>query len=117
LALLFPQSDSNIRRWFIKLPNSSNLDPAVIRCGYLKADDRQIEKFKYWHDRLVILKQVFDDSSPRTIAQWWNDRRNGVQWYTFWVAIFVLLLTTVFGLAQTVEGALQVYKAYYPTPA
>ena len=51
----------------------------------------------------------------RTINQWWNDRRNGVQWYTFWVAVLVLILTIVFGMAQTVEGALQVYKAYHPT--
>jgi hypothetical protein len=99
----------------VKQSKSANIDLGVLRCGYLKTKDRQIEKFKYWHDRLAILKQVFDDSSPKTISQWWNDRRNGVQWYTFWVAIVVLLLTIIFGLAQTVEGALQVYKAYHPT--
>jgi len=65
---------------------------------------------------VVILKQVFDESRPSTLLQWWNDRRNGVQWYTFWVAILVLLFTMFFGMVQSIEGALQVYKAYHPTP-
>jgi ABC-type Fe3+ transport system permease subunit len=60
---------------------------------------------------LVMLKQVFDEAQPRTMAQWWHDRRNGVQWYTFWVAVMVLALTILFGLIQSVEGALQVYMS------
>jgi hypothetical protein len=69
-------------------------------------------EFIYWHDRLVVLKQVFDEATPRTLLQWWYDRRNGVQWYTFWVAIVVLALTLFFGLVQSVEGALQVYGTF-----
>ncbi|KAF2190101.1 hypothetical protein K469DRAFT_23454 [Zopfia rhizophila CBS 207.26] len=116
LALLFPQSDKHTQKWFNKLPYSLHLDSKVIKCGQLRVDDRQIEKFKFWHDRLVILKQVFDQSRPATLSQWWYDRRNGVQWYTFWVAILVLFLTTFFGMVQSIEGALQVHKAYHPTP-
>jgi hypothetical protein len=71
--------------------------------------------FTFWHDRLVILKQVFDETRPSTLSQWWSDRCNGVQWYAFWVAILVLALTIVFGFVQCVEGALQVYKAFHPT--
>lgn len=58
-----------------------------------------------------MLKQVFDEAQPKTLTQWWYDRRNGVQWYTFWVAAFVLLLTIVFGLIQSIEGAIQVYAS------
>ncbi|KAH8779343.1 hypothetical protein BGZ57DRAFT_821832 [Hyaloscypha finlandica] len=115
LSLLFPQSDKGTAKWFRKQPYSLHIDSQVVKCGRLKADDRQIEKFKFWHDRLVILKQVFDESRPNTLSQWWCDRRNGVQWYTFWVAILVLSLTILFGMVQSIEGALQVYKAYYPT--
>lgn len=115
-ALLFPQSDKCTLEWFNKLPYSLRLDRGVVKCGQLRADDRQVEKFKFWHDRLIILKQIFDESRPSTISQWWSDRRNGVQWYTFWVATLVLFLTTFFGIVQSVEGALQVYKAYHPTP-
>jgi hypothetical protein len=59
-----------------------------------------------------MLKQVFDEAQPKTIRQWWYDSRNGVQWYTFWVAVLVLVLTVVFGLVQSVEGGLQVYVSF-----
>jgi len=90
------------------------LDPYLTEVGHLDADQRQIENFAHWHDRLVVLKQVFNEARPSTLQQWWNDRRNGVQWYTFWVAVLVLLLAVFFGLVQSVEGALQVYKAFNP---
>ncbi|RBR25180.1 uncharacterized protein FIESC28_02088 [Fusarium coffeatum] len=33
-------------------------------------------------------------------------------WYTFWVAVLVLVLTIFFGLVQSIEGALQVYASF-----
>lgn len=60
----------------------------------------------------MVLKQAFDEAGPRTLTQWWNDRRNPVQWYTFWIAIWVLIMTVFFGLVQSVEGALQVYFSW-----
>jgi hypothetical protein len=120
LALLFPSSDMETEQWFTKLRLTheyDTLDSQLTKCGYLKTGKRQFENFKFWHDRLVILKQVFDESHPSTFKQWWHDRRNGVQWYTFWVAIVILFLTIFFGLVQSIEGALQVYKAYHPSPA
>jgi len=109
LALLFPQSDSRTRRW---IDGVKDIDSTVTRCGTLRAQDRRFEKFSTWHDRLVILKQAFDDAKPRSISQWWWDRRNGVQWYTFWVAILVFVLTVFFGTVQSIEGALQVYLSF-----
>ena len=91
---------------------ASSFDTQLTLLGYLKTDDRQIERFRFWHDRLVVLKQVFDEATPQTLRQWWYDRRNGVQWYTFWVAAVVLGLTLVFGLIQSLEGALQVYGTF-----
>jgi hypothetical protein len=120
LALLFPSSDKNTEQWFQNIRTShsvaAKLDSQVIKCGHLRAEKMQIENFRFWHDRLVIVKQIFDQSRPATLRQWWFDRRNGVQWYTFWVAVLVLFLTILFGVIQSVEGALQVYKAYHPTP-
>ncbi|KAH6642297.1 hypothetical protein C7974DRAFT_302775 [Boeremia exigua] len=112
LALLFPQSDPMVRKWHRQLSAESCVDDQLMFCGHLKTDDRQIEKFVFWHDRLVVLKQVFDEATPRNLSQWWYDRRNGVQWYTFWVAIVVLTLTLLFGFIQSVEGALQVYASF-----
>jgi hypothetical protein len=115
LALLFPEFDNDIKIWIRSLPSIPQLDRRVRECGGLRADDRQIENFRFWHDRLVILKQVFDEAEPSTLSQWWYDRRKGTQWYTFWIAAIVLALTIFFGVVQCVEGALQVYKAFVPT--
>ena len=50
-----------------------------------------------------------------------QDFRNAapVKWYTFWVAALVLALTVFvfFGLVQCVEGGLQAYNAFYPSPS
>ncbi|KAI1842160.1 hypothetical protein JX265_005737 [Neoarthrinium moseri] len=106
LALLFPKYDPGVRAWYQKMTRTTNIDSSLMDVGQLIADERQIENFRYWHDRLVVLKQVFDDSRPRTMMQWWYDRRNGVQWYTFWVAIVVLIMTLFFGLVQSIEAIL-----------
>jgi hypothetical protein len=112
-ALLFPERDPATIKWFNGTLSSLKLDSQIIKCGHLRASDRQIENFTFWHDRLVVLKQVFDQAHPSTFSQWWYDRRNGVQWYTFWVAIFILAVTIFFGLVQSIEGAMQVYKAFH----
>lgn len=128
LALLFPQREylksgrasSHKRAWLRKHRQvysrdySGTVDERLTRCGNLTTSDRQIKQFLFWRDRLVVLKQAYDESTPRAMSQWWYDRRNGVQWYTFWVAVLVLFLTVAFGLVQCIEGALQVYKAYNP---
>ena len=115
LALLFPSNpvqDRSLCKWYSKKAARSNLDLGLIQCGRLKTDDRRIERFSYWHDRLITLKQVFDEATPKTMSQWWHDRRNGVQWYTFWIALLVLALTILFGLIQCIEGGWQVRLAY-----
>lgn len=120
LALLLPRGDAQVSQWFKeqqkvkKLRNRVDSEAASGR--RLKAAERQISKFNYWHDRLVILKQAFDESQPKTLRQWWNDRRNPVQWYNFWFAVALIVgLTIFFGIGSLVEGGIQVYKAYYPS--
>jgi hypothetical protein len=115
LALLFPQYDKKSCKWFRAQQQKSGLDSQACGVAHLTAEERQIENFMFWHDRIGILKQVFDEAEPSTIAQWWRDRRRRVQWYTFWVAFVVLALTILFGLIQSIEGGFQVYKAYYPS--
>jgi hypothetical protein len=109
IALLFPKYDSETKKWYQKVALARRLDMQLLRTGNLNAERRKIENFTYWHDRIVILKEAYDEARPNTLSQWWYDRRNGVQWYTFWVAVWVLILTIIFGLVQGVEGALQVY--------
>lgn len=113
IALLLPSVDISVKRWYRKQQRLYRLDSRAIKCPLLRVEGRQIDKFHFWRERLVILKQVFDEAEPRTISQWWHDRRRGPQWYTFWVAVVVLVLTVFFGLAQTIEGAIQVYFAWH----
>jgi hypothetical protein len=112
LSLLLPQNDKRTQAWIGTQIEDHGLDPLLAECGSLGTHERRFENFNYWNDRLVILKQALDESRPRTLSQWWFDRRNGVQWYTFWVAILVFLVTIFFGLVQSIEGALQVYLSY-----
>ncbi|KAF4631367.1 hypothetical protein G7Y89_g6763 [Cudoniella acicularis] len=123
LALLMPEHDKDTEKWFkkhqakVQKQGKLPLDPLVRECGQLKAEQRNIESFNYWQERLAILKQVFDEAEPKNIKQWWHDRRKLVQWSTFWVAALVLILTIVFGLIQCIEGGLQVWLAYKALPS
>jgi len=109
--MLFSKHDPATKAWFKKNPLNSayRFDMRLLRIGNLDAESRQIANFVHWHDRLLILKEVYDEARPRTMSQWWYDRRNGVQWYTFWVALLVLLLTIFFGVIQSIEGGIQAY--------
>jgi hypothetical protein len=114
LALLFPSYDVRTRKWLKKLPSTLGIDDRVIACGHLKTDDRQIERFRFWHDRLVILKQAFDEAQPRTLSQWWYDRRSGAVWFGFWNAAAILILTALtllFGVVQCAESGIQAWAS------
>ncbi|KEF60828.1 uncharacterized protein A1O9_02390 [Exophiala aquamarina CBS 119918] len=117
LALLFPQNDKGTIRWLNRRRKSSSqyIDQQLNKCGFLRDKDRQIQKFRFWRERLIELEDFYDEYSPRTIRQLWRDRRDGLAWHTFWAAMLILFLTIFFGIVQSVEGALQVYKAYFPT--
>lgn len=116
LALLIPSTDTRCKKWFQLKRRDSFLDPKAGSCGHLNADARQIDNFRYWRDRLVILKQAFDDTEPHTVSQWWYDDRKKVQWYTFWVAALILVLTIVFGLVQSVSGVVQAWASVRSLP-
>ena len=73
--------------------------------------DRTFDSYRYWKERLEIIVEAYNKSEPKALPQWWNDRRNKVQWYTFWIAALILLLTIVFGFIQSITGILQVYYA------
>lgn len=92
-----------------------HLDLNACMCPQLRAEDRQINKFEFWRERLCILKQAFDEAEPNSWSQWWHDKRRGVNRYPLLLAAAALLLTLILGLIQVIEGALQVYKAFSPT--
>ena len=80
----------------------------------LNLEGRLPRTYKYWGERLSIIKNALDEAEPTTLYQWWTDRRKGVQRWTFWLAASALLLTLLFGFAQTLLTAFQVYLIYHP---
>lgn len=106
LALLFPKGHVELKKWYVTRGRDNIIDEASMSC---KARERDIGKFRHWHDRLVALLQRLEHPRQTTLKQAWFDRRNGAQWYSLWFAIGLALL---FGLIRSIEGAIQVYKAY-----
>lgn len=112
LALLFPfSSSSTVPSWLRKSVAS---DPEhdsflhAIRTGPLEPRERDIRNFHYWHDRIVVLKEAFDEApGTNSLAQFWHDRRNSRQWYTLWVALLSVMLSVSLGVAQVVLSSIQ----------
>jgi hypothetical protein len=88
------------------------LDSLPVRLRSLNAEERQIDNFEYWHDRLVVLKQVFDEARPASMRQLWYDRRQTHQWYTLWVVVLISGVALLLGFVQVVLSALQLRIAY-----
>jgi len=111
LALLLPMHDRDSRKWFQKHHTKLRLDPSAIACGQLKLEERQITHFKYWHDRIIVLKQFFDESQPRTIKQWWFDDRKRVQWFA---RCFLELYNVLRGGGRFIRRIIRVnWRAYW----
>ena len=115
ISLLIPPVLGEPNPWFQqqrkKSQKQSQIDAQAGVCERLNSSERQIGKFKYWRDRLVLLKRTFDDAEPRNISQlWWDDRKK-TQWFTFWVAVLVFVMTVFFGIVQSVAGIVQAWAS------
>lgn len=84
-----------------------DLELAMGRCAIF-----DLQCYPYWHARLKKIQDTYDKKLPSGMTQWWFDRRDRVQWATFWVAFIVFILTVIFGVISSVTGILQVYAAY-----
>jgi hypothetical protein len=67
--------------------------------------------FDHWRNRPLELHHMFH-SPPVGWSQIWADRRNPLQWYTFWLAIVILVLTLIFGIISSVTSIMQTCLAY-----
>ena len=111
LWLLLPLNDRRCEKWIRRRQRELDFGLKFDEYKHLAPFERNLEDFNFWKDRLIIAKDAFDESQPSGILQFWHDDRNKAQWYAFWVAIVVFILT----LIGVVEGAMQVYKAYHPS--
>ena len=106
LNLLFPHWDPKTDSFMLQHDHTFHLggpfeEPAPL----------SLANFDHWRDRLLELHLVFV-SPPVGLSQMWADRRNPLQWYTFWLAVIILVLTIIFGIISSVTGILQTHVAY-----
>ncbi|KAL7919268.1 hypothetical protein ACQKWADRAFT_323135 [Trichoderma austrokoningii] len=89
------------------------LFPATI----LDVDDQLMESdtyssgddFPHFGSRLLAVQQYNLRQQPRRIRDLWRDRRNPLQWYTFWAVLWVGGITIVLALLQLVAAIIQTY--------
>lgn len=89
----------------------TGIDP---RAACLTGGSRHVRDYHYWRPRLLALEKEFTDSSPRTVSQWWRDRRRWREWAVFWVAALALLLallSLMVGVVSAVYGGLSLNEA------
>lgn len=80
----------------------------AIRTSPLEPRERDIRNFHYWHDRIVVLKQAFDEApGTNSPAQLWHDRRNSRQWYILWVVLLLGIFSMILGVVQVVLSGIQ----------
>jgi hypothetical protein len=113
LALLFDPlgSDTSKRTRRIERKNQVDLEAAInaLVDSEIRLD---LRKYRYWQEHLREIRKVYEDAQPKTLRQWWFDRRNRFNWATFWTAIVVFCITLVFGLISSVTGIMQAYAAF-----
>ena len=95
LDLLFPFSDKATQDY---LDESSQ--PFYRTSHRNTASVSDFGEFHYWRKRLLELHDLYNQA-PRSVAQMWHDRRNPMQWWTFWLAALIALLTIVFGIISS----------------
>ena len=68
-----------------------------------------LSDFDHWRDRLLELREEIFQSPPVSWAQLWRDRRNPQQYWTFWVAMMILILTFLSTLASILQAWASLY--------
>jgi hypothetical protein len=99
LNLLFPISDGPTKALLLR---DGQPFFELGNCG--RDLNLDLGHYNYWRDRLIVIMEVFNEP-PRQWKQLMCDRRNKMNFATFWIAVLVLVLTIVsiaFGTMSTV---------------
>ena len=100
LDLLFPFGDDRTKEY---LEHEGQLFYGLSLPRHSQSVSADLNDFRYWQDRLTVLYDVLD-RPPSRFCGMWTDRRNRMQWWTFWLAVFFSPLTLVFGVAGLILG-------------
>lgn len=108
MNLLFPSTDERTQKFLrerLKKQSFMNESP-VDHPGKLYLSD-----FNVWRDQMANLYAEFSSPLP-SMTQLFNDRRNVLQWYTFWFAVFIVVLTVIFGVISAVTNFMSMRYTY-----
>lgn len=97
-----PLLPSNIFPSFALHPNGRIRDSDT----YSACDD-----FPVFGQRLRLLQDYSMGQQPSTVKDLWRDRRNPLQWYTFWAVIWVGGFSILLSLLQLFVNVAQLYLA------
>jgi hypothetical protein len=97
--------DSPLRKWSRRGWRETTVD---LEMGFGEPASRKLDSYDYWRERLITLHEAYQQAKPRSLKQLWQDKRDSPQWWTIWLAVFVILLTLVFGLIQSITGIIQI---------
>lgn len=59
-------------------------------------------------ERLLVLKGML---RPTGLRELWRDKRDSLQWYTFWAVVFLGCVGIFMGIIQIAVGALQAWAS------
>ncbi|KAL5392885.1 hypothetical protein DPSP01_000580 [Paraphaeosphaeria sporulosa] len=123
--LLFPENDTESRKYLQQEDLKTELDPALLKSLEIFSSLHEhpqslsppedmsdlFEQFPHWGERLYKILQEVEHPTPMTWYEKWSDRRSSPR-YTYWAAVIALAFAVFFGLAATVLGVLQVVMTY-----
>ncbi|KAH6722979.1 hypothetical protein BKA61DRAFT_3382 [Leptodontidium sp. MPI-SDFR-AT-0119] len=121
ITLCAPLFKSNffIQRRNVDLPSNifpvSNLD---VNNDFMESETHSArDDFPTFGPHLLALQRYNLRQQPSRVRYLWRDRRNPLQWYTFWAVLWVGGITIILGLLQIFKSAAQLYFSAHPSPA
>lgn len=113
LDLLFPYGDKSTENWL----ESENQPFHRTSSSYMQARASKFEEFRYWRPQLLELYDIYQ-RPPVSILQMWHDRRNPMQWYTFWLAALIAILSIVLAQSEPMSASnrLSLRKGVFRSP-
>jgi hypothetical protein len=101
LDVLFPAWDPNTIEFVDSMSSHGDMISPFKLEDLYPQQQQSLSKFRFWRARLTELI-LEHQSPPHDWRQIWNDRRNPMAFWTFWIGLMIFLLTLVFGVIASV---------------
>ena len=113
LALLFDPVGNETSKRTRRIERKNHVDLEAAIHSLITSDARlDLRTYPYWQEHLREICKVYEEAQPKSLRQWWFDRRNRFNWATLWAAIVVFCLTLIFGVISSITGIMQVYASF-----